>query len=128
MGSEISFISDGDGVAVIGDPSAVDLFIKSEGLPSRDLGLSRLRSAVGTGGAAVHAGSQIAENSGRWVKLTKESAEIFKKSSLMKGSTEGASRAVAMDGNKTAHILQIVTKPGTALTNPALLSGAAGLM
>ncbi len=128
MSDEIELIIDGDGVAVLGDPSAVELFLESAGLPSRDLGLSRLRGVLGAGGAAMQAGSGIAENSGRWVKLTKESAEIFKKSPLMKGSAEGASRTVAMDGNKTAHILQIVTKPGTALVNPALLSGAAGLM
>jgi hypothetical protein len=128
MSSEISLISDGDGVAVIGDPSAVDLFLNSEGLRSRDLGLSRLRSALGTGGAAAQAGSQIAENSGRWVKLTKESAEIFKKSQLMPGDSKDVARAIAMKDGKTAHILQIVTKPGTALSNPALLSGAAGLM
>lgn len=128
MSGEIELISDGDGVAVVGDPSAVDLFLKSEGLPSRDLDLSRLRKLLTTGGATTQAGSQIAENSGRWVKLTKESAEVFKKSKLMKGDSEGVSRAIAMKDNKTAHILQIVTKPGTALTNPALVAGAGGLM
>ena len=44
MSSEISLISDGDGVAVIGDPSAVDLFLDLKGLQSRDLALSRLRA------------------------------------------------------------------------------------
>ncbi|MDQ1742875.1 MAG: hypothetical protein QOE23_1214, partial [Pseudonocardiales bacterium] len=39
MSGEIELISDGDGIAVIGDQSAVDLFLESEGLPSRDLGL-----------------------------------------------------------------------------------------
>lgn len=129
MSSEIELISDGDGVAVLGDPAAVDLFLKSAGLSSRDLGLARLRGVLGTGGAAAKAGSQIAENSGRWVKLTKDSAKVFKTSKLMRGSTANTSRAVAMDANnKTAHILQIVTKPGATLTNPALLSGVAGLM
>jgi hypothetical protein len=128
MSGEIELISDGDGIAVIGDPSAVDLFLESEGLPSRDLGLSRLRNVLSTGGATAQAGSQVAEKSGRWVKLTKESAEILKTSRLMKGETQHVSRAIAMKDNKAAHILQIVTKPGTALTNPALLSGAGGLM
>jgi hypothetical protein len=128
MSGEIELISDGDGVAVIGDPSAVDLFLKSEGLPSKDLGLSRLRNVLNAGGAAAQVGSQFVESSGRWVKLTKESAEVFRKSPLMKGDSEGVRRAIAMKDNKAAHILQIVTKPGTALTNPALLSGAGGLM
>jgi hypothetical protein len=32
MDSEIQLISDGDGLAVIGDPTAVDEFLRSEGL------------------------------------------------------------------------------------------------
>src|ERR1700761_5344097 len=36
MGDEIQLISDGDGLAVIGDPAAVDRFLAAEGLPSKD--------------------------------------------------------------------------------------------
>jgi hypothetical protein len=36
--SEIQLISDSDGLAVIGEPAAVELFLESEGLPSRELG------------------------------------------------------------------------------------------
>lgn len=36
---EIQLISDGDGLAVIGSPTAVERFLISEGLPSKDLGL-----------------------------------------------------------------------------------------
>lgn len=128
MSGEIELISDGDGVAIIGDAAAIDRFLKSERLPSRDLDLSRLRKLLDTGGATTQAGSHIAENSGRWVKLTKESAEVLKNSKLMKGDSEDVNRAIAMKDNKTAHILQIVTKPGSALTNPAVLAGAGGLM
>ena len=42
MDNEIQLISDGDGLAVIGDPAAVERFLASEGLPSKDLGLPRL--------------------------------------------------------------------------------------
>ncbi len=48
MDNEIQLISDGDGLAVIGDPTAVERFLVSEGLPSKDLGLQRLGSALGT--------------------------------------------------------------------------------
>lgn len=34
MENEIELITDGDGVAVIGDPAAIELFLASEGLPS----------------------------------------------------------------------------------------------
>jgi hypothetical protein len=51
----------------------------------------------------------------------------MKNASLMKGPTAGVNRAIAMDGNKTSHILQIVGK-GSILSNPAILAGAAGIM
>ena len=42
MDDEIQLISDGDGLAVIGDPAAVERFLVLEGLQSKDLGLDRL--------------------------------------------------------------------------------------
>jgi hypothetical protein len=128
MGSEIQLISDGDGLAVIGDPDDVERFLVAEGLPSRDLGLPRLGSVLRAGSAAAQAGSEFAANSGRWVKLTKESAEALKKYPMMKGSRPGVSRAVLMSDNKTKAILEVVKGPGSFLANPALLAGAAGIM
>jgi hypothetical protein len=48
-------------------------------LPSKDLDLPRLGKVLSTGGAATQAGAEIAANSGRWVKLTEESAQAMKK-------------------------------------------------
>jgi hypothetical protein len=128
MDDEIQLISDGDGLAVIGDRAAVDRFVASAGLPSRDLGLSRLGPAFRTGAAAAQAGSEIAAKAGRWVKLTEESAKAMAKSPLMKGSQDNVARAIAMKDGKTKHILEIVKSPGAKLSNPAVLTGAAGLM
>jgi hypothetical protein len=64
MDSEIQLISDGDGLAVIGGATDVELFLVSEGLLSRELGLQRLKSIVETGAVAAQAGSQIAADSG----------------------------------------------------------------
>ena len=89
MDNEIQLISDGDGLAVIGDPTAVERFLVSEGLPSKDLGLQRLGAVLGTGAGVAQAGSEIAANSGRWVKLTKESAQLVKKYGLMESSKTG---------------------------------------
>ena len=89
MDNEIQLISDGDGLAVIGDPTAVERFLVSEGLPSKDLGLPRLGAVLSTGAAAAQAGSEIAANSGRWVKLTEESAQAVKKYGLMESSRAG---------------------------------------
>jgi hypothetical protein len=128
MDNEIQLISDGDGLAVIGNPTAVERFLVSEGLPSKDLGLQRLGSVLSTGAGAAQAGSEIAANSGRWVKLTKESAEALNKYNLMKGSSRGVSRAVLTDRGKSKGFLELVRTPGAHLSNPALLSGAAGIM
>jgi hypothetical protein len=129
MDSEIQLISDDDGLAVIGDPMAVERFLAAEGLPSKDLGLQRLRPALGTAAAVVQAGSEISANSGRWVKLSKESAQQVKKFGLRKSSKTGLSSGVLKgDKGQIGGFVQFVHKPGTLLTNPALLSGAAGIM
>lgn len=127
MDDEIQLISDGDGLAVIGNPEAVDRFLTSEGLPSKELGLKRLRSALGAGAEAAQVGSEIVSNAGRWVKLTEKSAQAMKKYNLMKGSNPGVSRAVLTENGKIKGLMEIV-KPGSFLANPAVLAGAAGLM
>jgi rRNA processing protein Krr1/Pno1 len=82
-----------------------------------------------TGSEIAQAGSEIATQSGRWVKLTKESAERMSKHPLMKGSGPDVNRAVLTENGKITGLLEIVKGgPGQGLTNPALLSGAAGLM
>ncbi len=128
MDNEIQLLSDGDGLAVIGNPAAVDRFLVSEGLPSKDLGLKRLRSVLNTGAEAAQAGSEIAANAGRWVKLTEKSARAMRKHPLMKGSETGVSRAVLTEKGKINGLLELVRTPGSFLTNPAILAGAAGLM
>jgi len=91
---EIQLISDGAGVAVIGDSAAVERFLASEGLASKDLELPKARRVLGAGSAAAQAGSEIAANSGRWVKLTEESAQMVKKYGLMESKTPGVSHAM----------------------------------
>lgn len=130
LDTDIELISDGDGLAVIGDPAAVELFLSSAGVPSKDLALQkRLGSALNAGSGAAQAGSQIAANSGRWVKLTEESAKALKLGNAMKGSTDGVSRAIATTSKgKVTKILEFAKTPGSILTNPAMLAGAAGIM
>lgn len=132
MSDEIELISDGDGLAVIGDPLAVERFLSSAGVPSKDLQLhQKLGSALNAGSGVAQAGSQIASNSGRWVKLTEESAKALKIGKAMKGSSDGVSRAVATTSKgKITKILEFTTtgSVGSMLTNPAMLAGAAGIM
>ncbi|WP_223948271.1 hypothetical protein [Arthrobacter sp. NtRootA1] len=129
MDNEIQLISDGDGLAVIGDPNAVERFLVSEGLASKDLGLQRLWPGIGAAAGIVQSGSEIAANSGRWVKLTEESAQLVKKYGLMKSSTSGLNLGVVQaKGGQIKGIVQFAKVPGALITNPAVLSGAAGIM
>lgn len=129
MDNDIAVLSDGDGLAVIGEPGAVERFIASAGVPSKDLGLPRLKSVLAAGGAATQAGAGIAANAGRWVKLTPKSAEALKQFEAMRGPTADVSRAILMQDGKTKHIMQFAkTSPTAVLSNPAALTGAAGIM
>ncbi|GGO13083.1 hypothetical protein GCM10010116_26350 [Microbispora rosea subsp. aerata] len=127
MGDEIELISDGDGLTVIGSPKAVDRFLASEGLSAKDLPLDRLKSTIRTAAEAAQTGSEIVSKTGRWVKLTEQSAEALKKYKLMKGPNSDVSRAVLTENGKIKGLLQLAT-PGSLLANPALLAGVAGLM
>ncbi|MFF4810942.1 hypothetical protein ACFY03_22290 [Micromonospora chersina] len=128
MDNEIQLISDGDGVAIIGEPAAVERFLVSEGLQSKDLGLHRLGPALGKAAGVAQAGSEIAATSGRWMKLTAESAKVVDKFPMVSNSVSGNAHATlrAQNGQFVKN-LQFV-KGSHHLTNPALLAGAAGLM
>lgn len=129
MDYEIQLISDDDGLAVIGSETDVERFLQSEGLASKDLGLRRLKSVAGTGAAVAQVGSEVAANSGRWVKLTPESAQLVKKYGLRKNSTTGLSTGV-VKGQKgqIKGFVEFAKAPRALLTNPAILAGAAGIM
>ncbi|MGC4805855.1 hypothetical protein [Micromonospora sp. DT233] len=124
----MQLISDGDGLLVLGDAAAVELFLVSEGLPSKDPGLPRLRSVLSSGSGIAQAASEVAANSGRWVQLTKESAEKVHKFGLMPSKTPGVSHAMVGQPGSIQSWLQIAKGPGSIAGNPAILSGAAGIM
>lgn len=128
MDDEIELFGDEDGVALIGDAAAIERFLASEDLPSRDLGLKRRGAVLGAGAAAVQAGSELAANGGRWVKLTEKSAKALKTTQLMKGSEAGFSRAVLMKDGKISGLLEISRSGTNILTNPAALTSVAGMM
>lgn len=130
MDTEIQLISDGDGLAVIGNPRHVEHFLASEGLLSlsKDLGSPRLGPLLRAGATVAQAGAEIAATSGRWVKLTEESARLVKKFGLMDSKTPGVSHAMVGKPGSITSWLQIAKGPGSFLTNPAILAGAAGIM
>jgi hypothetical protein len=127
VGDEIELISDDDGLAVIGNPTAVERFMASAGLSSTTRS-PRLGAALGAGASVAQTGSEIAANSGRWVKLTEESAQAVKKFGWMDTETPGVSHAMVGQPGKIKEWVQIVRSPGSLATNPAMLAGAAGIM
>lgn len=128
MTDEIHLFSDRDGVVIFGDQAAVDHFLAAESLTSRAVDMPRLSTVAGVGGASTQAMAELQANAGRWVKLTEKSAKTFKGADMMRGSEANAVRTVVTKNGKTSHILEIVQSPGTLLTNPAVLTGAAGIM
>jgi hypothetical protein len=132
MTDEVELVGDRDGVAIIGDPTAVDRFIANQGLEAMEMDLARFlpsATTLASAGAAVSTASQVVANAGRWVKLSEQSAAVFKNSRMMTGSDGSLVRAIAMnaDGSRTTAILEIV-KNGSLLANPAVLAGVGGIM
>ena len=129
MAYELELINDGNGVAVIGHSTAVEQFLVSQDLPSRELDLVRIGSTLNSAAGVAKMGSDISAGSGRWVKLTKESAAAFDKTRKMTGSRPGVSRAILTEDNgRIKSILEIVDGSGQVFANPAILAGAAGVM
>lgn len=131
MNNGIQLVSDSDGLAVIGNPTDVERFLLDQGLdriPSKDLDLRRLGSLLGTGGAAAQVGSELAENSGRWVKLTAESAGAVKKYGLMPTKTPGVSHAMIGKPGEIKQWLKIAQAPGVLLSGPMALSVLSTMM
>lgn len=125
LDQQVELISDGEGLAVIGSPTAVERFIASAGLtPLAES--PRLGAAMSAGAAVAQTGSEIAVSSGRWVKLTKESAQNLDRYGLTPTKTPGVSHAMLGQRGSIKKWLQIET-PGVA-PSPAMLAGAAGIM
>lgn len=130
MADEVELVHDGEGLAVIGIPSAVERFLHATGLSSvsRELHLDKLVEALDTGSMFANAASNISENAGRYLKLTKESAEQIKEFGLMPTKTKGISHAMLGDPGSIRKWIQIEDGPASLLSNPAVLSGVAGVM
>ncbi|WP_051706987.1 hypothetical protein [Nocardioides aequoreus] len=137
-GGEHVVISDGDGLAVFGDPRAVEQYLRREGLwdDSKKLDLGWLRHVVTFGAEAVQTAADVAANSGRWVKLTKESAAAVDEHGFMDTKTPGVRWLMAGKPGDISKWLSTETGPITsAAANPetlaglnSLLSNAAGAM
>ncbi|MCO5314112.1 MAG: hypothetical protein M9952_14395 [Microthrixaceae bacterium] len=126
MNDEIELFRDNDGLAVVGSERAIERFMSSTGLAT--VGASQSTALFKAGATFADAGSQVMANSSRWVKLTEESAQKVKEIGWTPTKTPGVSHAMLGERGDIQSWVQIVTKPTSIITNPAVLTGVAGLM
>lgn len=116
---EIAVINDEQGLLFLGDQKAITAFLNDNHLASRAFTVR----AAGTAGVALKVAGEVAESSGRWVKLTKESAELVKqygkKGALQPGVVQ----------KKNGQIVKWLKfeNPGD-LFSPAMAAGVGGMM
>lgn len=128
---EIELLSDAEGLAVLGATADVDRFLLSSGLNRadvREIDLRRLAPFVGSGGAALGAGAEIAQNAGRWVKLTAESADDIRRYALMPTKTPGVSHAMVGTAGEIQKWVQIETWSTSLLSGPFALTALSTMM
>lgn len=127
MDGEVQLIDDGDGLAVIGDSKAIEAFLRSEGLPSKELDMPRLSQVLSGRSSSADTASAIAAGSGRWVQISEKTAAQIKKYGLMKIKESGLSLGVVHISGQEGGI-NVQLELGELLGNPMVLSGAAGIM
>ena len=129
MDDEIQLIRDSDGLAIIGNQATVERFLLSEGLPSKGPGTRRLGSALGGAAGIAQTGSNIAADSGLWLKVTKESAQRIDKVGLRKSATTGLETGV-LKGPKGQidGFVEFAKGAGPLKGNPAQLANIATVM
>lgn len=116
---EISVIKDDQGILFLGDPREIQRFLEEHSLASREFRTKALKM----GGAALQKASDASMQSGRWVKLTKESAELVKKYGKAGGLQPGVAQAA---NGRIVKWLRFETP--SQLFSPAMATGVAGMM
>lgn len=120
----VTIIQDEQGIVFLGDAGTIDLWLKDEGFDSKAFTAKAVQTVLSASKDAQAAGNAMAE-SGRWVKLTKESAELVAK--YGKNCKKGPFQAGVVrqpNGRIIKHLK--FTQPGQL--NPALLTGVSGVM
>ncbi|MEU9331764.1 hypothetical protein AB0D49_01185 [Streptomyces sp. NPDC048290] len=129
MDTEIHVISDDEGLLLIGDEAEIEHLLAPEKVPSKDLHLPQLKSLLGFGATVAQAASEVSAHSARWVRLTPESAHLYKKYGLRKSRKTGCSTGVLKGPKGQAKgFLEFAQSPRSFLSNPAVLANAAALM
>jgi len=128
VNDNVEIVGDDTGVAIFGEPAVVERFVNSIASlkDSTKKGSSR---AIAIGAAVTQAGVTAASQSGRWIKLTTESAaELKKAGGLMPTDTPGVSYAMLGSPGKIKKWITVDSSATARLSNPALLANAAAVM
>lgn len=126
---QVELVADGEGLAVIGKPNEVKKLLQYLGLYERSVDITgRIGSVLRTGADLADTAATMSAHSGRWVKLTAESAAKMKAFGLTDTQMAGISWAMLGKPGKIREWLQIETGPGSRLTNPAILTDLASIL
>ena len=132
MAGEIELVSDGEGLVVTGDRSAVERFLDQAGLLSlaQEFGLGKLGRLLEAAADVMSSVSGIVEQSAMYLKLTPDSLKWLNDAGgLTKTKTPGISWAMlGQPGKESLKWLQVEDGPASLVLNPAVLSGLGGLM
>lgn len=116
---EITVIKDDQGLLFLGDSHEIQQFLEERGLASREFRTKALKM----GGAALQKASDASMRSGRWVKLTEESAELLKQYGKAGSIQPGVAQAA---NGRIVKWLKFETP--SQLFSPAMATGVAGMM
>lgn len=108
--TEITIVEEEQGLAIFGNPQLIENWLAEHNLDSKDLTPNLLRAAR-TADASAQIATQYIEQSGRWVKLTKESAAIAKATQATSGVAR-ASNGQIINHLKFAQVGGIFTPAG----------------
>ena len=120
----VTIIQDEQGIVFLGDAGTIDLWLKDEGFDSKAFKAKAIQTVSSASKGAQAAGSAMAE-SGRWVKLTKESAELVAK--YGKNCKKGLFQAGVVR-QPNGRIIKHLQFAQSGQLSPAMLTGISGVM
>ncbi len=130
MSENVELISDGEGIAVLGEPEAVAEFLDDEGLGSLEthaLSAPKAARASGLAASGLRVGAEYMAGSGRWLRLTEESAAAVKKYGLTPTKNSGVKYAMIGSPGRSQEWIR-VHDLASRYANPLALTSVAAFM
>ena len=120
----VNVISDGDGVAVVGEQSEVDEFLASLALTSRASRINSAPSEVASSSGIAEITTQVTS----WISATEEVMQLVQDLGIAPTKVKGIAGAVLEKSSKARGWIQAVNPGSVVAANPAVLTGVAGVM